>query len=653
MSQLEQALTRHFGFSEFREGQRQAIENLLQGHSTLAVFPTGSGKSLCYQFTATQLPHLTLVVSPLIALMHDQLAFLDAKKIPAASLDSTQSKEDSLKIMQEVRNGQIKILMVSVERFSNENFRRFLASLAISMLVVDEAHCLSEWGHNFRPDYLKLPKLQREFRIPTVLLLTATATRRVQKDMAQKFAICPEHIVQTGFYRPNLTIELKAAPNDLKHTLLMNALKEEQGASIVYVTLQKTADQLAQQLQILGLQASAYHAGLDSETRSHIQQSFMSNKLNVIVATIAFGMGIDKANIRQVIHYDLPKSIENYSQEIGRAGRDNQASRCLLLANLDNLYTLENFVYADTPEAHNIEQLLTHIQTSCQHSQYNTEWHTQLFALSQLTNIRSLVLKTLLVQLELQNILQPKYSYYEQVRLKWLLAKPDVQSLDPSWHNDYQAILDCIRYKKIWGTPDFDYLEEKHAIGRGRALAILEHLNETQHISLETKVLTEVYQVNLAGLKEPNLLHNLTAYVKEKEASEIARIHTMLRFFKLDRCLSHNLARYFGDQQAPEQCGHCSVCRGSVLSFPPSNVDTTCQPTEQLQQDMQSFMALVANQALSLPITETLITRFLMGFSQPIFTPLKARKLAAYGKYEHESYLALRQTVSQLLVDKI
>ncbi len=306
MTSLNANLKSLFGFESFRQGQAPVVEQLLAGHSSLAVFPTGSGKSLCYQYTATQLPHLTLVISPLIALMHDQLAFLKAKGIAAASLDSTQSREESQAVMAGVKTGQIKILMISVERFKNENFRRFIQQVAISLLVVDEAHCISEWGHNFRPDYLKLPFYQQELKIPLVLLLTATATRRVQKDMAQKFQIQPQHIIQTGFYRSNLDIELQPIPAIQKNHQLDQILRHTQGASIVYVTLQKTAEDVAHYLIQQGHQAQAYHAGLNSEDRAQIQQRFMSGQTRIIVATIAFGMGIDKADIRLVVHYDLP-----------------------------------------------------------------------------------------------------------------------------------------------------------------------------------------------------------------------------------------------------------------------------------------------------------------------------------------------------------
>jgi ATP-dependent DNA helicase RecQ len=232
-SDLHTSLKEIFGFDQFRSGQEQTIRQLLRGSSSLAIFPTGSGKSLCYQLTAVHLPHLTLVVSPLLALMNDQLSFLKQKGIAAASIDSTLTAEQSRDVMSEVRSGKIKILMVSVERFKNERFRSFIQSVSVSMLVIDEAHCISEWGHNFRPDYLKLPAYREELKIPLVLLLTATATRKVKKDMAKKFAINESDIVQTGFYRPNLDLSVVPVSAKHKNEMLNHVVSQQRGAGIV------------------------------------------------------------------------------------------------------------------------------------------------------------------------------------------------------------------------------------------------------------------------------------------------------------------------------------------------------------------------------------------------------------------------------------
>ena len=343
-NQLTSSLKDIFGFDDFRQGQQATIEQLLKGHSSLAIFPTGSGKSLCYQFTAIQLPHLTLVVSPLLALMKDQLAFLASKGIAAASIDSSLTAEQNQQVMSDVRNGQLKILMVSVERFKNERFRQFIESVNISMLVVDEAHCISEWGHNFRPDYLKLPAYQQALNIPLVLLLTATATKKVKNDMANKFAISAEHIVQTGFYRPNLDLSVMPVSTQDKNQQLLTSIQQQKGCGIVYVTLQYSAEQVADFLCKKGLNAKAYHAGFDSETRQQIQDEFMSGKVDIIVATIAFGMGIDKPDVRFVAHLDLPKSIESYYQETGRAGRDGQAANAWMVYGLQDVIKLKQML---------------------------------------------------------------------------------------------------------------------------------------------------------------------------------------------------------------------------------------------------------------------------------------------------------------------
>ena len=640
---IQQSLKQTFGFEQFRSGQQQTIDQLLKGHSSLAIFPTGSGKSLCYQLTALHLPHLTLVVSPLLALMKDQLVFLEKQGIPAASIDSTLSASENRQVMDDVREGRTKILMVSVERFKNERFRQFIESVAVSMLVVDEAHCISEWGHNFRPDYLKLPSYCDALNIPLVLLLTATATKAVKEDMANKFAIAHTHIVQTGFYRANLDLSVLAVSTAKKNAQLLQSVQEQQGAGIVYVTLQKSAEQVAEFLSHHGVSAAAYHAGFDNEKRQSIQGRFMAGQLNVVVATIAFGMGIDKADIRFVIHYDLPKSIENYSQEIGRAGRDGLPSRCIILANLDGLNIVENFVYGDTPEPDGIRYIINNIREESQ----NGQWELQLVGLSNASNIRQLPLKTLLVQLELLNVIQPLYAYFAEFKYKFVQSKESVLSAFEGERRDFlAAIFASTAFKKVWGVPDFDALFSTHGGERVRAITALEYLEQQQMIVLEAKRMTEVYSVDASVLSNPELAETLFQYFIDKEQHEIKRIAGLIAFFESDQCLNRNLGQYFDDDKTPVNCGHCSVCRGCIAQLEHS-VHADWTGDNELALALTELDQHLANKS-SGQASLALYCRFLAGLSVPLFNRYKVRQLKGFGLCEAFRYGDIREKVKSL-----
>ena len=656
---LQQSLRTTFGFEAFREGQEQTITQLLAGQSTLAIFPTGSGKSLCYQLTAQHLPHLTLVVSPLLALMKDQLDFLASKGISAASIDSTLKGNEAQTVMSGVRDGDIKVLMVSVERFKNERFRQFIESVPVSMLVVDEAHCISEWGHNFRPDYLKLPSYCHALKIPLVLLLTATATRKVKQDMAAKFSILPEHIVQTGFYRPNLDLTVLPVTHSHKNKQLENIITSQQGAGIVYVTLQHSAEQVAEYLTQQGINACAYHAGFDSDKRSQIQLDFMEGKIQVIVATIAFGMGIDKSDIRFVIHYDLPKSIENYSQEIGRAGRDGLPSQCFTLANLDGLNTVENFVYGDTPEFTSIEMLLNTIKSEVVTSTYNSLWELQILPLSNAVNIKQLPLKTLLVQLELAGVIEPQYAYFADFKIKLLKPQAEIINTFNAQRKDFlQRIFNATEFKKVWGSLNFESLLKDKTIDRNRVIAALEYLQEQQLIILETKGMTEVFKVNEDALAEPTLCQNLCNYFNDNEEKEIKRIATLVRFFQLESCLTVSLARYFDDTRfdntlnnSTAQCGHCSVCRGQVAVLEHSYAQIPWPSDEKLIQGMQALSHRLHGK-INQPLTLESYCRFFAGMTVPLFGRNKVRQLPSFGLCEKQRYQAIRDRLSPLFAKR-
>ena len=635
---IEQTLEQTFGYDGFRPGQERAIRAVVAGRSAAAIFPTGSGKSLCYQLPALLLPHLTLVVSPLLALMQDQLAFLQRHGIAAGSIDSAQSREQASETMARAKSGELKILMISVERLKNERFRHFISQVPISLLVVDEAHCISEWGHNFRPDYLKLPDYQRQFNIPQVLLLTATATPPVIADMQAKFSIATDDVVTTGFYRPNLNLLVEPVSGLHKQRRLVEWLSDRAGQpTIVYVTQQKTAEQVAEHLAQRGFPASAYHAGMAHEVRESIQRRFMAGELNCIVATIAFGMGIDKADIRNVVHYDLPKSVENYSQEIGRAGRDGKPSDCLVLANRDSLSVLQNFVYGDTPEREGIRCVLDELLQAGAGGQ----WELMLNQLSEQSNIRQLPLKTLLVQLELRGTIAPRFAYFAEYRFKYLL---EPEALVPKFEGERRLFVEAIVHTsaraRTWCTLDFDALYRQHGADRARVVKALEYFQEKGWIELESKQMTEVYALLDPHFDAEALNAELHAYFKQHEASEITRIDSMLALFESAECLSHRLAAYFGDRQAPKRCGHCSVCNGQVAKLPEP---PTLAPLEQI--DLSARCAEFSQRYTQLkggaPSAECL-TRFLCGISVPLFTKLKARQLPGFASLEAYPYAEVR-----------
>ena len=467
-----------------------------------------------------------------------------AHDIPAARLDSTLERNEYNAILERAKSGQLKILMIAVERFKNERFRSHLEKMNVSLLAVDEAHCISEWGHNFRPEYLKLPDYQKEFNIAQTLLLTATATERVIEDMCAKFNILSENVVVTGFYRDNLFLQVSpTAASEKKNHLLQKIREAPQDPTIVYVTLQKTAEEVAAFLGANKINAHPYHAGMDSERREQIQNQFMDGSLSCIVATIAFGMGIDKKNIRRIIHYDLPKSIENYSQEIGRSGRDGEPALCEVLANRDSIHVLENFIYGDTPEKPSIRQLLQAIKEN-----KGFVWEIKATALSNELNIRILPLKTLLVYLAMEKVIRPKLTYFEEYSFK-LNTEPTtiIDSFEEERKQFVTAIMDHCHTRKIWTTTDIPAILNSYETNRQRIIAALEYFDEKGWIELQSKQAVDVYDILTQAFDIDEMAEKMNALFKKKERVEIQRIHKMVSFFESDACISRQLAGYFGE----------------------------------------------------------------------------------------------------------
>jgi ATP-dependent DNA helicase RecQ len=621
-----EVLAARFGFDSFRPGQEQVVDALLAGRSALAVFPTGAGKSLCYQLPALLLEGMTIVVSPLIALMKDQIDFLQRSGIAAARLDSSLGAAEQREIFERLRGGALKLLYVAPERFNNERFLTQLARTRISLFAVDEAHCISEWGHNFRPDYLKLAARARELAAERVLALTATATPAVVADIQAGFGIEEADAVVTGFYRPNLTMLTTPVAVGERNGLLLERLRERPpGSTIVYVTLQRTSVRIAELLADAGLQARPYHAGLDAEERVAVQEWWAGSGQAIVVATIAFGMGIDKADVRYVYHYNLPKSLESYSQEIGRAGRDGRPSICELFVCADDVPMLENFAFGDTPTREALAGLLSDVV----HHPVGTELALSEYELSVRHDLRTLVLKTALTYLELDGLLRQGTPFYAGYRLRPLgISSFDevFSRFDESRARFLRRLIDTGKTGRTWTTvvPD----DAAAALGeeRRRIVATLEYLDQQGPVELQPAEVRQRYTLTARPDSEDELVGRLLERFGRRERAETGRIENVLALVTHEGCQVCALVGYFGEART-ERCGHCSHCLSGRAQQVPQ-VEPKPPIETIVHADALAALRSRHPDALGAPRQQA---RFLSGITSPAASRAKLTKDGLFG----------------------
>ena len=497
------SLRQHFGFDDFREGQREVIHAILAGKDAVVVMPTGSGKSLCYQLPALMLEGATVVVSPLIALMKDQVDALRARGLPATFVNSSIDEREQRTRIDGLRGGKFKLVYVAPERFRSNRFLDALKSINVSLFAVDEAHCISTWGHDFRPDYLRLKAVAQSLSARQTIALTATATPYVRQDIVQQLGLSKPETFVSGFDRPNLSIDVVHTEKERhKFAHIKRLAKAHEGSGIIYASTRKAVEQVALELREFDLKVTAYHAGMSDVARVKAQEEFMAGRTQMIVATNAFGMGIDKPDIRFVVHYQMPGSIEAYYQEIGRAGRDGLASSCVLLFNYADKNTHDFFVEGSYPSRETVQDVYDALIAIGRK-------RVELSAteLAKRAGVRNdMAVQSALYLLE-------RAGHISRV----VSASGGPNSAPP------------------WATPSTESSAGKNSPRRGRSIVMLD---ATPGMKL---------RVNYAD-------------VERRAGLERRKLREMIEFCYTEYCYRAAILDYFGDRHHARRCGSCGNC---------------------------------------------------------------------------------------------
>ncbi|GAB0134981.1 mRNA splicing protein prp28 [Epichloe bromicola] len=593
MHLAQKLLTETFGYKAFRHEQEGAIRRILAGKNALTIFPTGAGKSLCYQIPAIAFEQLDLkygsraagehglsiVVSPLIALMKDQVDALKRRRLPADCIDSTKTWEQQQQIYAALREGKIRLLYCAPERLNNEGFVATMRHVrgGVRLLAVDEAHCVSEWGHSFRPEYLKVARFAEEIKAERVVCLTATATQKVAEHICNAFSIQPEGVFRTSTYRSNLNLYAQAASTkQKKYPLIFQFLKDNPGPTLVYVALQQQAVQFAADLRDQGFDAEAFHAGLPVETKTILQDKFLANDVRIIVATIAFGMGIDKPDIRNIVHFDLSSTIEEYCQQIGRAGRDRKPSNCVFYVCPDDWYIRENFARGDLPSYNSLKALLIDIISHENASKpvgeaFKISHHAQ----SRAFDIRANPLATIYAVLELQfgliRAITPEYSEYkfEPTRHYFGMMKMEKSP-------EGKAIYASASKRRKFHYVDVNDIVSRTDLHRVDIVRKLNEMHDTGLIELKAGGIEQKYRIlrslPQSGEEIEALADTLHVALSRREEDALRRTKQVEDFITGDKCLALALAHHFG-MDLPDgrpKCGHCTHClTGRRTVMPP------------------------------------------------------------------------------------
>jgi len=541
-----------FGFDSFKPGQEEAIRAVLEVRDTLAVMPTGGGKSLCYQVPALMQESLTVIVSPLISLMKDQVdSLLQSSVTDAATLHSGLSPEERWEVERRVRTGEVKMLYVAPERLRSLEFVLALRRAGVGLFVVDEAHCISEWGHNFRPDYLFLPRAVKDLGNPPVLALTATATPRVRQDILRSLEMRSPEVVVTSFNRPNLTYRV-IPTKEKKHKLsrILDVIRNSPPPGIVYATTRKECEELATNLRRSGVDAAAYHAGMGSAERSVVQERFMTDELGVVVATIAFGMGVDKPNVRFVIHSSVPGSLPAYIQESGRAGRDGENAECVVLYRGADLGRRKRLVTLGKAGEREVSSFFTALAGVESGGRVNVPPGS----LSALGGVDAESAGIVMGSLEESGLISRGYDLWAEVEVRHIEEEPD------GLREEVAAVHAALPGTGSVGLP---------ALARKAGLrpAVVQGAIYRMMVDGVAEVIPRGSLVDVR-LKTYSLdddsRRNIARKLKTRANTAYAQIREVESFAELRTCRREHLLRHFGDKEEVAPCAGCDVCLGEI-----------------------------------------------------------------------------------------
>jgi RecQ family ATP-dependent DNA helicase len=596
------ALRKFFGFEEFREGQSEVVRSVLEGHDTVVVMPTGGGKSLCYQLPALMREGVTVVVSPLIALMKDQVDALRARGLPATFINSSLDFDEQKERIAGVRRGEYKLLYVAPERFRSTHFVETLQRADISLFAVDEAHCISEWGHDFRPDYARLRSFREAIGSPQTVALTATATPYVRADIIEQLNLADPRAFVSGFDRPNLSIAVVHTEKEREKFARIRQLTQEYAgqSGIIYTSTRKSVEQITQKLRDARLSVIGYHAGMTDDERVRAQDEFMSGRAQLIVATNAFGMGIDKPDIRFVVHFHLPGSIEAYYQEIGRAGRDGRRSVCLLLFNYADKRTQDYFIEGSYPPPELIVKVYNALTgTGLKRIELSTR---EIAARAGVRN--EMAVQSALITLEKAGHIERGTGAENRAELRLLmpahLAREAVGARRSAQLK--QVLFGLLGGHDLGERYDTELNVQEFADALGIELSsmrrALSTLAEAGVVSYRPARRTR--GVVMLDEKPATHLRIRPEDLARRAALEQRKLREMISFCYTERCYRSFILDYFGDRSHPTSCGKCGNCLLQARRGEPTEARAETLPPLEPASELDKFVMKHVPSALDL-----------------------------------------------------